>query len=112
MEFMVQFQEDPNRDLIESTAIPWRKPQFRTVARLHIPVQDFNSADHQQFDESMTFNPWHCWPEHRPVGGINRARRDVMRAIQEFRLAQNEHRRTDVTRQVPDDAPAEASLVD
>jgi hypothetical protein len=108
MDFMVQLQEDPHRDLIESTGIPWRVPQFRTVARLHIPQQDFNSAEHLAFDESMTFNPWHCWPEHRPVGGMNRARRDVMRAIQEFRLAQNGRPRTNVNAVVPDDAPAAA----
>lgn len=108
MDFMVQFQEDPNRDLIETTAKPWRIPTFRTVARLHIPKQKFDSPDHLQFDENMTFNPWHCLPDHRPVGGINRARRDVMRAIQEFRLAQNGRQRTNVNKDIPDDAPPEA----
>ena len=103
MDFMVQFQEDPNRDLIESTASPWRVPQFRTVAKLHIPQQNVDSLDRLRLDENMTFNPWHCWPAHRPLGGMNRARRDVLRAVQEFRLAQNGEQRSNLVNSVSQD---------
>lgn len=94
MDFLIQFQEDPNRDLIESTGVAWRKSQWHKVATLHIPQQNFNSTERLEFDENLTYNPWHCPPAHRPVGGINRARRDVMRAIQEFRLDQNGQQRS------------------
>lgn len=94
MDFMIQFQEDPNRDLIESIGVAWRKPQWHKVATLHIPQQNFNSTERLEFDENLTYNPWHCPLAHRPVGGINRARRDVMRALQEFRLNQNGQQRS------------------
>jgi predicted PurR-regulated permease PerM len=29
----------------------------------------------------MSFNPWNCLVDHRPLGGFNRARRDIYRAI-------------------------------
>jgi hypothetical protein len=35
----------------------------------------------------MTFNPWHALPDHRPLGGFNRARREIYRAMAEFRRA-------------------------
>lgn len=95
MEFLIQFQEEPNRDLIESTGVAWRKPRWHKVATLHIPQQDFSSNERLEFDENLAYNPWHCPPAHRPVGGINRARRDVMRAIQEFRLNQNGQQRSE-----------------
>ena len=108
LDFMIQFQLDPYKQPIESTLHPWktRHTPFHKIAEIHIPAQTFSSDAQRAFDESMTFNPWHCTPDHRPIGGINRARRDVMRAIQEFRLQQNGKTRTDVVNTGPDDAPA------
>lgn len=101
LDFEVQFQLDPYRHPIESTLRPWRSSPFHKVAEIHIPQQEFGSKERREFDENMTFNPWHCLPEHRPLGSINRARRDVMRAIQEFRLARNGKRRSDVVNASP-----------
>ena len=33
------------------------------------------------FGENLSFTPWHALPEHRPLGGINRARKAIYRAI-------------------------------
>ncbi|MCH7737143.1 MAG: catalase family protein [Chloroflexi bacterium] len=91
-DFMVQFQTDANKMPIENLLIPWKESQspFRKVASIRIPAQTFGSPEQNEFDENMTFNPWHCIPEHRPLGGLNRARRDVMKALSDFRLKQNE----------------------
>ena len=90
-EFMVQFQTDANKMPIENLLIPWResKSPFRKVASIKIPSQTFGSPEQNEFDETMSLNPWHCLPEHRPLGGINRARRDVMKALSDFRLDNN-----------------------
>jgi hypothetical protein len=33
----------------------------------------------------MSFNPWHALPDHRPLGGFNRTRRDIYQAMAAFR---------------------------
>jgi hypothetical protein len=33
----------------------------------------------------MAFSPWHARPEHRPLGGMNRARKEIYRVMSEFR---------------------------
>ena len=56
---------------------------------LHIPAQQVDSAAQRAFGENLSFTPWHSLPEHRPLGGINRARKIVYAAISTFRHAQN-----------------------
>jgi hypothetical protein len=81
--------------------VPWTDSPFHTIAKIHLPRQEFNSPAQLQFDENLTYNPWHCTAEHRPLGGINRARRDVYHALQEFRLGQNNQQRSDVLTSAP-----------
>ena len=42
-----------------------------------MPAQDFTSAEQHAFGERLAFTPWNCTPDHRPVGGIQRARKRV-----------------------------------
>ena len=35
--------------------------------------------------ESIAFNPWHALPAHRPLGNMNRARKEIYRAMAAFR---------------------------
>ena len=35
--------------------------------------------------EQVAFNPWHCLAEHRPLGGMNRARRQIYEAMAQLR---------------------------
>lgn len=100
-DFMVQFQTDANKMPVENLLIPWSEKlsPFRKVATIRIPSQSFGSPEQNEFDENMTFNPWHCIPEHRPLGGINRARRDVMKALSDFRLDSNKIVREEPTGQ-------------
>jgi len=90
-DFMVQFQTDPARMPIEDPGVAWSETlsPFRTVATISIPTQEFDSPEQMAFAENLSFTPWHCLPEHRPLGGINRARKVVYRAISEFRHQQN-----------------------
>ena len=62
---------------------------FVKVATLELPPQEFDTPDRRNFGENLSFNPWRCLPEHRPLGGISRARRQVYRTLSGFRHDSN-----------------------
>jgi len=90
-DFLIQAQTDTREMPIEDATKHWsegRSP-FRKVATLEIPEQDFDTPERQLFGENLSFNPWRCLPEHRPLGGISRARRQIYRALSSFRHDRN-----------------------
>jgi hypothetical protein len=91
-DFAVQFQTDAERMPIEDPGVEWSEAEspFRTVARIKIPKQAFDSAAQREFGENASFNPARCLPEQRPLGGINRARMVVYQAISQFRHEKNQ----------------------
>jgi hypothetical protein len=97
-DFAVQFQKNADTMPIEDPGKAWSEQEspFRKVATIHIPQQEFDSDAQRIFGENLSFTPWHCLPEHRPLGGINRARRIVYDAISTFR-----HQRNHVPRSEP-----------
>ncbi|UYG06522.1 hypothetical protein [Halomonas sp. M4R1S46] len=54
---------------------------FHTVARLTLPPQRVDDPAALSHCEGMAFNPWSGHPDHRPLGGINRVRRGIYRAV-------------------------------
>jgi len=42
--------------------------------RIEIPKQNFLPPNQEYECEHMTFNPWNCLEQHRPLGSINRMR--------------------------------------
>lgn len=98
-DFSVQFQRDPASMPIEDPTLEWDETAspFIKVATIRIPTQQFDSDAQRAFGENMSFTPWHCLPQHRPLGGINRARKLVYQIISQFRHQQNR-----VPRQEPD----------
>lgn len=103
-EFLVQVQTDPDTMPIEDPSVVWdeRRSPFRSVATIRIPPQRFDSAAQLAACENLSFTPWHSLPEHRPLGGINRARKVAYQALSKLR-----HERNDVPVQEPSltDAP-------
>ena len=91
IDFMVQMQTNARQMPVEDPTISWseRASPFRKVATLEILAQDFNTPEAQVLGENLSFNPWRCLPEHRPLGGISRARRQVYRALSVFRHDRN-----------------------
>jgi hypothetical protein len=79
--------------------VDWKSPQQVVLATITIPPQDFLSETHRAFGERLAFSPWHSLPEHRPLGSINHARRDV---YDDSSIAR--HTSTATTRQEPDAA--------
>ncbi len=86
-DFYVQRYVDDRSTPIEDTLTEWEEsvsPPIH-VAKIIIPVQDLSSADRSQLCENLSFNPWHCLPEHRPLGAVNRVRRTVYLKMSECR---------------------------
>src|SRR5262249_45420660 len=86
--FSVQVQTDPVAMPVEDPTVAWDAP-WQKVAEIRIPPQTFDTAEQLKFGEDLSFTPWHSRPEHRPLGGINRARKEIYRAISEQRHALN-----------------------
>lgn len=64
---------------IEDACQAWSETDYPyvTVARITIPPQDISSPERQEFCETLFYTPWHGLVDHRPIGGINRLRRQV-----------------------------------
>ena len=90
-DFMIQFQKDPDTMPIEDPRSEWSEEMspFIKTASIKIPVQSFDSERQMDFCENLSYTPWHSLPEHRPLGSINRARKDVYLDIQKFRHEKN-----------------------
>src|SRR6266545_1380234 len=82
-DFKIQFQTDPQRMPIEDCRPKWRESDspFVKVATLRIPKQDFRSAERHELAENLRFTPGHSLVDHRPIGGLNRARTLIYRAL-------------------------------
>lgn len=72
---------------IEDAAHVWDEAAspFIKVATLRIAKQKFRSRQRQEQAEALAFSPAHAWPEHAPIGGLNRARAAIYRALSKFR---------------------------
>lgn len=91
-DLMVQFQTDPHLMPIEDSSVRWpeSKSPFIPVATLHIPKQQFNTQAMFEFTKLLKMNPWHCLPEHRPLGNLNRARFRLYYQLSKFRQEMNQ----------------------
>jgi hypothetical protein len=90
-DILVQVQTDPFRMPIENAAVRWpeRLSPFIPAAQLHIPKQKFDSPAQFAFAQNLSYNPWHCIPEHRPLGNQSRARLRMYREMSKLRQAMN-----------------------
>ncbi len=91
-DFAVQLQTDADAMPIEDAGYEWPESMspFRKVATIRIKQQDFTSAEQTEFGENLSFSPWHALPEHRPLGGINRARKVIYAHISTYRHMRNQ----------------------
>lgn len=83
----VQVQTDSFRMPIEDASVLWptRLSPRVPVARLHIPAQRFDSPAQFDFASYLAYNPWHCLPEHRPLGNQSRARKRLYETLSRLR---------------------------
>jgi hypothetical protein len=85
-DFFIQRHVD-DRTPIEDALTEWKESVSPPVhvAKIMIPAQDFSSATRARFCENLSFNPWHCLAEHKPLGVTNRVRKVIYREISAYR---------------------------
>ena len=90
-DFLMQAQTNAETMPIEDCAVDWSESEspFVKVATIRIPKQTFTAPAQDAFCENLSFNPWHCVPDNRPLGGINRVRRYVYERISAYRHERN-----------------------
>ncbi len=91
-DLLLQLQTDPHRMPIENATVRWpeKLSPYIPAATIHIPRQSFDSAAQFDFTRRLTINPWHCLPEHRPLGNQSRARKRMYLELSQFRQKMNE----------------------
>lgn len=78
----VQLYQDARRTPIEDNSVEWTAEvaPFVNIARLDIPATDPTATRAVQiakYVENLTFDPWHAPEVLRPIGAMNRARKDA-----------------------------------
>jgi hypothetical protein len=78
-EFQVQLRTSETTMPIEDATVEWpeQESSYRTVAHLLLPRQNIEFLRMDDAYTNLAFNVWHCLAAHRPLGGINRVRRQV-----------------------------------
>jgi hypothetical protein len=91
-DFMMQVQKDPVRMPVEDASVEWSENESPSikVATLRIPPQSFRTREREELAEDLSFSPAHSLIDHRPIGGINRARIEIYRYLSEFRHKHND----------------------
>jgi hypothetical protein len=87
----VQVQTDSFLMPIENAAVMWPTSvsPYVPVAVLRIPRQTFDSPQQMAFARVLTYNPWHCIAEHRPLGNVSRARKRMYWELAQLRMQMN-----------------------
>ena len=71
----------PSQQPVEDTSVPWDETAFpfETVGRVKIPAgQDAFSAARRTFwDDRIRLNVWYGLEAHRPLGSVNRLRKEL-----------------------------------
>ena len=98
-EMRLQVQTDPFLMPIENNAVLWppRLSPRLPAATLRIPKQKFDYPEQFAFTRNLRFNPWHCLPEHRPLGNQSRARKRMYDELAKFRQKMNGARHIEPT---------------
>lgn len=97
-DFYIQLQADPEKMPIEDPRIEWKGAPEYKVATIKIPAQTFDtSPDQLDFGENLSFTPWHCLHEHRPLGEINRVRLKAYQKSSGLRHDTNKKKREEPT---------------
>ncbi len=91
LDVRLQLQADPHLMPIENNAVLWPEnlsPRI-SAATLRLPRQKFDSPAQMDFAKRLSYNPWHCIPEHRPLGNQSRARRRMYLELSRLRQRMN-----------------------
>src|ERR1700733_8239471 len=91
-ELRAQLLTDLQQMPVEDASIPWPEnlSPHQPIGRLTFPAQDAYSPGRRVYgDDVLSFNPWHCIEEHRPLGSIMRIRIKAYEMSSSFRHQMN-----------------------
>ncbi|WP_426956077.1 catalase family protein [Muricoccus radiodurans] len=91
-ELRAQLRTDPATMPIEDASAQWPESEspYLTLARIVVPPQPaWNEARARRVDDGLAFNPWNGLAAHRPLGSVNRARRQAYAQSSAFRAEHN-----------------------
>jgi hypothetical protein len=91
LDFLIKLQTDPFAMPIENASVRWPDAlsPWVPVATLRLPRQTFDSPAQLAFASNLSYNPWHCIAEHRPLGNQNRGRRVIYETLSRLRQTMN-----------------------
>jgi hypothetical protein len=106
-ELRVQLCTDLRIMPVEDGSVEWPQNEspYVPVGKLVIASQQAYSPQRRVYaDDVLTFNPFHCLPEHRPLGSIMRARKLAYETSSRYRHQMNAQPRIEPTRieELPD----------
>ena len=80
-DLQVQLCVDLEKMPVEDVTVEWPEQlsPFVTVAKVRLPQQDISGEDNAKQMDATSITPWRCTEEHRPLGNIMRARKEVYR---------------------------------
>ncbi len=83
--FQVQLRTSEQTMPVEDATVEWPESEspYRTVATFRIFRQDI--APRREAGNNLSFTVWHAIADHRPLGGINRVRREAYRTSSVWR---------------------------
>ena len=87
-ELRVQLCTDLEKMPVEDASVAWPEElsPYVAVARLRVePQASWDEAASPRQEDGMAFDPWNCLRAHRPLGAINRARKEVMATSRQLR---------------------------
>ena len=87
-DFCIQLQQDAEKMPIEDPTVVWGSP-FIKLATIRIPSQVCDTPARNEFGDNLSFNSWHCLPEHQPLGSFNRVRKFIYEEMYAFRHKHN-----------------------
>ncbi len=80
-DLQVQLCVDLEKMPVEDLTLEWPEAlsPFVTVAKVRLPRQDISGDDIQEAMDATSITPWRITEEHRPLGNLQRARKEVYR---------------------------------
>lgn len=91
LDFLIKLQSDPFAMPLENASVRWPDPlsPWIPAATLRLPRQTFDSPAQLAFAGNLSYNPWHCIAEHRPLGNQNRGRKVIYDTLSRLRQTMN-----------------------
>ncbi|MBO0952712.1 hypothetical protein [Fibrella forsythiae] len=91
-ELQAQLCTDLETMPVEDGSVEWpqEKSPYRPIGKIIILAQNaYSPARRVYADDVLTFNPFHCLLEHRPLGSIMRARQLAYETSSQYRHKMN-----------------------